>query len=207
MPAGDLGATADLTYERLRRTHGALEGLEVDGLIPLEANLDWMNGVVFDKGCYLGQELTARTHFRGLLRKRCFPVLLRPVDAENQIVPSVADRVFRDAAQSMAFAEEEEEEEEVLVGKGLDVAALAGSDVREISKGKRAGKIVSAPVVGGGGTRLGVALLRLEHVMPTPPSEESDAAGSMELPERGLYVVGEDGETMFQVTPLLVSEQ
>eukprot|EP00316_Scyphosphaera_apsteinii_P001295 CAMPEP_0119322522 /NCGR_PEP_ID=MMETSP1333-20130426/58443_1 /TAXON_ID=418940 /ORGANISM="Scyphosphaera apsteinii, Strain RCC1455" /LENGTH=307 /DNA_ID=CAMNT_0007329773 /DNA_START=401 /DNA_END=1324 /DNA_ORIENTATION=- len=43
--------------------------------LPLESNLEALNGVVFDKGCYLGQELTARTHFRGATRKRLLPVL------------------------------------------------------------------------------------------------------------------------------------
>ena len=46
--------------------------------LPLEANLDCLNGVSFRKGCYLGQELTARTHFQGLIRKRLVPVYLRP---------------------------------------------------------------------------------------------------------------------------------
>ena len=62
--------------------------------MPLESNLDLLNGgmregkrpeiksyaylcvVVYDKGCYLGQELTARTHFTGVVRKRMLPVLL-----------------------------------------------------------------------------------------------------------------------------------
>lgn len=43
--------------------------------LPLEANLDLLNGVSFAKGCYLGQELTARTHFRGVVRKRLVPVV------------------------------------------------------------------------------------------------------------------------------------
>lgn len=38
--------------------------------LPLEGNLDYMNGVDYKKGCYVGQELTARTHHRGVVRKR-----------------------------------------------------------------------------------------------------------------------------------------
>ena len=33
--------------------------------MPLECNMELFSGVVFNKGCYVGQELTARTHFRG----------------------------------------------------------------------------------------------------------------------------------------------
>lgn len=42
--------------------------------IPLEANCDYLNGISFDKGCYLGQELTARSYFTGVIRKRYMPV-------------------------------------------------------------------------------------------------------------------------------------
>lgn len=41
--------------------------------LPLEDSLDVLGGVHFHKGCYLGQELTARTHFQGLVRKRVVP--------------------------------------------------------------------------------------------------------------------------------------
>ncbi|CAI9121143.1 CAF17-like 4Fe-4S cluster assembly/insertion protein YgfZ [Brytella acorum] len=40
----------------------------------LEANFDWLHGVSWTKGCYMGQELTARTHYRALLRRRLVPV-------------------------------------------------------------------------------------------------------------------------------------
>jgi tRNA-modifying protein YgfZ len=33
-----------------------------------------LNGISYSKGCYLGQELTARTHFTGMTRKRIFPI-------------------------------------------------------------------------------------------------------------------------------------
>ena len=33
--------------------------------MPLEYNFELFSGVAFNKGCYVGQELTARTHFRG----------------------------------------------------------------------------------------------------------------------------------------------
>ncbi|GAA5894116.1 Iba57p [Sporobolomyces salmoneus] len=38
--------------------------------LPLEANLELMQGVDYKKGCYVGQELTARTYFKGVVRKR-----------------------------------------------------------------------------------------------------------------------------------------
>ena len=44
----------------------------------MEYNLDGLHGISFTKGCYVGQELVARTHFRGAVRKRLMPVVLRP---------------------------------------------------------------------------------------------------------------------------------
>ena len=53
---------------------GATEFKTGDGL-PLESNADLCNGVSFSKGCYVGQELTARSRFVGVVRKRLTPVI------------------------------------------------------------------------------------------------------------------------------------
>ncbi|MEX2649018.1 MAG: folate-binding protein [Alphaproteobacteria bacterium] len=64
-------------YDRLRLVLGVPDGsrdLVVDKSFLLENNFEELNGVDFDKGCYVGQELTARTKFRGVVRKRLFRV-------------------------------------------------------------------------------------------------------------------------------------
>ena len=40
----------------------------------LECGIDKLNGIDVDKGCYIGQELTARMHYRGLVKKRLYTV-------------------------------------------------------------------------------------------------------------------------------------
>ena len=50
--------------------------LEVDKAILLENGFDELGGVDWKKGCYMGQELTARTKYRGLIKKRLTPVRL-----------------------------------------------------------------------------------------------------------------------------------
>lgn len=40
----------------------------------LESRIDTLNGLSFDKGCYMGQELTARTHYRGLIKKHLYAI-------------------------------------------------------------------------------------------------------------------------------------
>ena len=42
--------------------------------ILLENGFDELHGIDWQKGCYMGQELTARTRYRGLVRKRLLPV-------------------------------------------------------------------------------------------------------------------------------------
>jgi folate-binding protein YgfZ len=42
----------------------------------LEAGFDELGGVSWSKGCYMGQELTARTKYRGLVKRRLVPVAI-----------------------------------------------------------------------------------------------------------------------------------
>jgi folate-binding Fe-S cluster repair protein YgfZ len=44
----------------------------------MNSNLDIMGGIDFKKGCYVGQELTIRTHHTGVVRRRILPVCLYP---------------------------------------------------------------------------------------------------------------------------------
>jgi hypothetical protein len=45
-----------------------------DKMFALDAGLDEFHAIAFDKGCYVGQELTARMKHRGTARKRLLPV-------------------------------------------------------------------------------------------------------------------------------------
>ncbi|MBC7637740.1 MAG: folate-binding protein YgfZ [Acetobacteraceae bacterium] len=44
--------------------------LEAEKTVLLEAGYDELSGISWTKGCYMGQELTARTKYRGLLKRR-----------------------------------------------------------------------------------------------------------------------------------------
>jgi folate-binding protein YgfZ len=71
-------AAADFAaYDRHRLALGIPDGsrdLVIEKSILLESGFDELNGVDWAKGCYIGQELTARTKYRGLIKKRLFPV-------------------------------------------------------------------------------------------------------------------------------------
>jgi len=64
-------------YDGLRIGLGVPDGsrdLEVEKSLLLESGFDELNGLDWDKGCYMGQELTARTKYRGLVKKRLLPI-------------------------------------------------------------------------------------------------------------------------------------
>lgn len=73
-------------YDRLRLSHGLPDGardFEVDRTLILEGNMAELNGVDFEKGCYVGQEVTARMTYRMSLKKRLLPVKLKGVLPER----------------------------------------------------------------------------------------------------------------------------
>ncbi|NDF13648.1 MAG: folate-binding protein, partial [Proteobacteria bacterium] len=71
-----MGTVVDIaSYDYFLATHGipTQSSLEKDRTILLENGFDELHAIDWDKGCYLGQELTARTRYRGLVRKRLIP--------------------------------------------------------------------------------------------------------------------------------------
>jgi folate-binding protein YgfZ len=80
LEAAGLARADSAEYDRLRLSLGVPDGsrdVAVEKAILLEAGFDELNGVDWDKGCYMGQELTARTKYRGLVRKRLMPVTVQ----------------------------------------------------------------------------------------------------------------------------------
>ena len=83
-------------YDRHRLHLGLPDGsrdMEADKSVLLEAGFDELGGVSWTKGCYMGQELTARTKYRGLLKRR-----LVPVSAQSTLPPA-GTPVTKDGAE------------------------------------------------------------------------------------------------------------
>jgi tRNA-modifying protein YgfZ len=68
-------------------------------------NLDLLDGINFEKGCYTGQEIIARTHFRGAVKRRMFRYTANcpPPAPGARIV--VADQHAGDVVDSTATGE------------------------------------------------------------------------------------------------------
>lgn len=86
LPAGDNAARLSAEgftpagpedYEAARLSLGLPDGsrdMPVEDALLMESNFDRINGLDWEKGCYVGQEITARMNYRGLVKKRLYPV-------------------------------------------------------------------------------------------------------------------------------------
>lgn len=88
-------------------------GVEMDGeTIPQEANLDVLGAISFTKGCYTGQEVVARIHFRGhvnrhlrwLKSQQPLPAGAVVLDAEGKEVGDVRSSTVSAARGPLAIA-------------------------------------------------------------------------------------------------------
>lgn len=82
------GSRADYDIHRLEK--GVPDGsrdIQVNKSFLLESNFEELNGVAFDKGCYIGQENTARQKHRGTIRRRLIKVNISgPPPDNNEII-------------------------------------------------------------------------------------------------------------------------
>jgi len=129
LEAAGLAASEPAEYHRLRLSLGVPDGshdLAVEKALLLESNFEELNGVDFGKGCYMGQELTARTKYRGLVRKR-----LLPVDVDGPLPPPDTPVML-------------EGKEAGIMRSGFDGKALALLRLEEIEQAARSGKALTA---------------------------------------------------------------
>ncbi|MDR3528206.1 MAG: hypothetical protein P4L57_13105 [Rhizomicrobium sp.] len=84
------GTAAEAAYHTTRLALGIPEGTDFgsERIFALDAGLDELHGVAFDKGCYVGQELTARMKHRGTDRKRL--IVVASAGGESLPVPGTA---------------------------------------------------------------------------------------------------------------------
>jgi folate-binding protein YgfZ len=80
--------------------------LEPDKTLLLEAGFDELGGIDWQKGCYMGQELTARTKYRGLVKRRLIPVSLSESEPPGTEILSAGQVVgdLRSVAGGLALA-------------------------------------------------------------------------------------------------------
>ena len=113
--------------EDIRAGVPSVAAATVEEFVPQMLNLDLVGGVSFNKGCYTGQEIVARTHYLGSVKRRMFRLL----GAEGPL-PQAGESLFagRDTAQSAgtvaAAAESPAGGFELLAVLNVDLAEGAG---------------------------------------------------------------------------------
>ena len=91
---------AELVDSEAYETHRIAAGVPRGGLdfaygdaFPHETNMDRLNGVDFDKGCYVGQEVVSRMQHRGTARTRTVKVLLEGPRPETGVTILAGDKM------------------------------------------------------------------------------------------------------------------
>ena len=63
------------------RIANAIPDFRIDAIknksLLLEMRFDQLNGISWDKGCYMGQEITARMKYRNIIKKKIYSVSIR----------------------------------------------------------------------------------------------------------------------------------
>lgn len=154
-------------YTVHRMLNGIAEGspeIVSGGALPQESNIDFFtDGIDFHKGCYLGQELTIRTHHTGVVRKRILPCQLYANSDDASDSASSPSLILSlhplEQGQKMPIYHPEiGEQAERSNGSALPPTGANLSRAREQRKGRSVGKWL------GGVGDIGLALCRLEMV-------------------------------------------
>ena len=60
--------------------------------LPSEINLDLLDGISFEKGCFIGQEVNARIKWKGLVKKKFVPVKFKYDSSSNLNFDEIKDK-------------------------------------------------------------------------------------------------------------------
>ncbi|KAK8209681.1 transcription factor, component of CCR4 transcriptional complex, partial [Phyllosticta capitalensis] len=115
-------------YHIRRFLKGLPEGsqeMQLGEALPLECNMDLMKGIDFQKGCYVGQELTIRTKHTGVVRKRILPIRLYNLDAGS--VPTTLElELTKEEQRDLARQVREHRRKNRAVGRFLNGTGNVG---------------------------------------------------------------------------------
>lgn len=95
-PAPELPALAAADWAWLEAESGLawVRQPTVEQFVPQMLNLELLGGVNFQKGCYPGQEIVARSQYRGTVKRRTF---LFSVDGATEGAPQIGQELFHSA--------------------------------------------------------------------------------------------------------------
>ena len=102
-PVGDAAPAGDSLSTELWHWGDVQAGIAtitlpiVEAFVPQMLNYESVGGVNFKKGCYPGQEVVARSQFRGTLKRRAYVVNIDVSNTDTSTQPFVGQEVFHDS--------------------------------------------------------------------------------------------------------------
>jgi folate-binding protein YgfZ len=97
-PKGDALSTELWNWGEVHAGIATITAPIVEAFVPQMLNYESVGGVNFKKGCYPGQEVVARSQFRGTLKRRAYVVQIDSTDTQ----PVVGQEVFHDSDAEQA---------------------------------------------------------------------------------------------------------
>ena len=102
----------------------------VESFVPQMVNLQLLNGVSFNKGCYVGQEVVARMQYLGTLKRRMYLA-----EVETQTVPQPGDELHAPGSTSEQAAGRVVDARPISPGRYellavVEITAAEGGEVR-----------------------------------------------------------------------------
>jgi tRNA-modifying protein YgfZ len=92
-PAGEALSTELWHWGEVQAGIATITAPIVEAFVPQMLNYESVGGVNFKKGCYPGQEVVARSQFRGTLKRRAYVVNIDATDSQ----PFVSQEVFHES--------------------------------------------------------------------------------------------------------------
>ncbi len=150
-------------YTVRRMLLGVAEGQQEiwrETALPQESNIDYMGGIDYRKGCYVGQELTIRTHHTGVVRKRILPCRVYRGDEEEP------EGLLDGLEEGDGIGDEDGDGVEYDIPSGTDITLLPSSSDPSSSsssapRSRKTGKWLQ------GIGKVGMALCRLDAMTDT----------------------------------------
>jgi tRNA-modifying protein YgfZ len=101
-PAGEVLSTELWNWAEVHAGIATITAPVVDAFVPQMLNYESVGGVNFKKGCYPGQEVVARSQFRGTLKRRAFVAQISATNNDENLQPFVSQEVFHDSDAEQA---------------------------------------------------------------------------------------------------------
>ena len=146
MEHATLGDSSEWLLANIQSGIGDVHAETQDEFVPQMLNLQALNAISFNKGCYTGQEIVARMHYLGKLKKRMYRATVSGVD----IAPAAGSELYAVNAISGELQSVGHVVDAVIHNGQCELLAVIPDELVESAKpvqlGKNGGEITVVPL-------------------------------------------------------------